>query len=146
LLSSGDNISSSLTLGLRVEVRRSFTQKDVQCFAELSGDDNPIHVSEEYAKKGKFGRPIVHGTLLLGTFSSLIYSKIGGSGCVLVSISSTFKAPAFPDEELAVTATVTEMKRKIVKLNLQCQAVGRDKVILDGEAVILVPVEKEGPS
>ena len=72
LLSSGDNISSSLTLGLRVEVRRSFTQKDVQCFAELSGDDNPIHVSEEYAKKGKFGRPIVHGTLLLGSVHALL--------------------------------------------------------------------------
>ena len=66
-LSSSATPMRCMSVGHRVDVRRSFTQSDVNCFSKLSGDDNPIHLDEEYAKKGQFGKPIIHGTLLLGS-------------------------------------------------------------------------------
>lgn len=55
---------TSMAVGDSISVTRTFTEDDVQAFADLSGDHNPLHLDKEYAKKTRFGRPIVHGVLI----------------------------------------------------------------------------------
>lgn len=85
----------------------TYETEEVQKFAELSGDENPIHVDPDYVdEESHFDNPVVHGVFILGTVSDLLTEFEGE--IVLINISSTFVEPVYHGEEHTVTCTITE--------------------------------------
>lgn len=79
-----------------------FTQEDVETFATLSGDRNPMHVDPEFAKKGEFGRQIVQGMLILCAFSKVYGTQFPGPDSLFISQEVTFLKPVFVGEEYTI--------------------------------------------
>jgi len=96
-----------------------FTGVQVQQFAEFTGDFNPIHVDEEFAKKTKYGRVIVHGLLAALAFSKILVTKFPGPGTIVIHKDITFIRPVFINETykliFKVAAIDFEKNRCIIK-------------------------------
>ena len=128
-----------LHLGDSFSVSRQITDDLVRRFAELSGDHNPIHLDEEFAKATRFGRRIAHGMLSGALISALIGNELSEQKIVYLSQTMRFAAPVFIGDIITATATVTNVRRDkpIVTLQTVCTN-QRGEATLDGEAVIMV--------
>ena len=86
-----------------------FSQAEVASFAELSGDNNPIHIDEAYARETVFKRPIVHGFLVGSVFSRIFGTQYPGIGTIYLSQSMKFLAPVFAGKRYQAKITVKEV-------------------------------------
>lgn len=93
-----------MTQGSQVISVRSFRQTDFDCFAQLSGDDNPIHVDSKFAAQTQFGRTVAHGVLLCSVLRGLIENILPGGR--LIEQSVMFPAPTFADEPMRFVVSV----------------------------------------
>ncbi len=134
-----------LKVGDTYRMRRVITEEDVRIFAELTGDDNPIHLDEEYARKTRFGRPIVHGALLIGYVSKMLGRDFPGHGSIAVSLSARFLRPTPVGSEVEFEAKIVEKieSRKHVRAKVYAYVEG--KMTMGGEAV-LIPPSEENPA
>ncbi|WP_193157309.1 MaoC family dehydratase [Citrobacter cronae] len=126
-------------IGMSASYSQTITDADIKAFAGISGDHNPVHVSETYASESRFGRRIAHGLISASFFSALFGTKLPGNGCVYASQSLSFKYPVFIGDTVEATVTVKSVdiaKRKVI-FDTTCK-VGRKKVIT-GEAEIYIP-------
>jgi acyl dehydratase len=82
------------------EFKRTFTQKDFDRFATLSGDDNPIHIDPDFAANTRFGRTVAHGMLLYSTLSGYLGTQYPGPGSIQVYQEMTFHSPTFVGEQV----------------------------------------------
>ena len=128
-----------LKLGMEETFSRTITETDLRNFSGVSGDTNPMHLNEEYAKTTPFGGCIVHGMLTASLISAVIGTKLPGPGCIYMSQTLKFMAPVRVGDTVYATATVKELifEKKRVVLDTKCY-VG-DTVVIDGEALIKVP-------
>lgn len=135
------NTYESLQVGDTYSTTRHLSAEDVRMFADLTGDDNPIHVDAAYAETTRFGKPIVHGVLLLGIISKVLGRDFPGHGSVAVSISCRFLRPVPVGSEITVEVRVAEKieKHKHVKTRVYVYLNGR--ISLAGEAVLIPPSE-----
>jgi 3-hydroxybutyryl-CoA dehydratase len=118
---------------------RTITAADVDAFAALSGDQNPIHLDEAYAAKTRFGRRIAHGMLVASYISTLLGTKFPGSGTIYMSQTLNFLRPVFLGDTLTVTATVTNFRSdKAIATLATIVTNQRGETILSGEAGCLV--------
>ena len=133
----------SLQVGDSFSVSRSVTAEDVQTFAALTGDDNPIHVDASYAEKTRFGKPIVHGVLLLGFISKVLGRDFPGHGSVAVSVSCRFLRPVPVGSEVTVEVQIAEKieRRKHVRARIHVY-LGK-KTAVGGEAIVIPPNGEE---
>lgn len=126
-------------VGQSAETTKVITEADVLRFAEITGDRNPVHLSEEFAEKTRFGERIAHGLLTAGLLSAVIGMKLPGPGCLYLSQSLSFLAPVrFGDEIVARVEIVEVISEKRLRLKTQCFN-QRKELVLDGEAVIVPP-------
>jgi acyl dehydratase len=118
---------------------RTVTQSDIEQFAELVGDRNPVHVNPDFAKKTRFGRPIAHGMWGLSLVSAVLGTKLPGPGTIYLSQTVQFKAPVFAGDTLTAKVKVLEVRqdKPIVKLETTCEN-QKGELILTGESVVLV--------
>ena len=125
--------------GDTASVTKIVTQEDIEKFAYLSGDHNPIHLDEEHAKGTRFGRRIAHGMLTSSLISNVIGNELPGVGTIYLSQTLQFLAPVFAGDTITARATVTSVRedKPIVKLETVC-ANQRDEVVIKGEATVLV--------
>lgn len=125
--------------GDEAEVRRVITEEDVVNFAKISGDTNPVHLDESYAATTLFGKRIAHGSLCSSYISSVFGTKLPGPGCIYVSQSLRFKAPVYFGDEVVAKVKVTGLvpKKHIAEFRTQCFV--KDKLVLDGEAALMLP-------
>ena len=125
--------------GDTASVTKIITQEDIEKFAKLSGDHNPIHLDEEHAKGTRFGRRIAHGMLTSSLISNVIGNELPGVGSIYLSQTLQFLAPVFAGDTITARATVTSVRedKPIVKLETVC-ANQRDEVVIKGEATVLV--------
>ena len=132
-----------LEVGLRGEYRRVIRQADVELFAQVSGDNNPLHLDEEFAGRTMFEGRIVHGMYTAAMISAVIGTRMPGPGCIYMSQSLRFMAPVRAGDEVMACVTVAELfaAKRRAKMNTECR-VG-DKVVLQGEALILVPSREQ---
>ncbi len=133
----------SLQKGDGFSFTRFISAEDVRDFAKVSGDDNPIHIDEDYiANSTDFERPIVHGVFLLAVVSKVLGRDFPGYGSVAVSLSSKFIRPVLVDSEITVEVKITEKieKRKFVKAKVYVYCEG--KMALGGEAMLVPPSEE----
>ncbi len=135
----------SLSIGDSFSVNRFLSADDVKMFAKLTGDDNPIHIDEEYAQSTRFGKPIVHGVLLLGIISKVLGCDFPGHGSIAVGISVRFLRPVPVGSEVTVEVKISEKidKRKHVKARVYVYHEGR--IAVGGEGTMIPPSENGDP-
>jgi 3-hydroxybutyryl-CoA dehydratase len=128
-----------LSVGQSASYTKTVTEADIVKFAEVSGDNNPVHLDEAFAQTTMFKGRIAHGMLSAGFISTVIGTKLPGSGTIYMSQTLRFKAPVRIGDTVTATCTITEIiteKRRAV-LTTVCK-VG-DTVVIEGEALVMVP-------
>jgi 3-hydroxybutyryl-CoA dehydratase len=128
-----------LSVGQSASYTKTVTEADIVKFADVSGDNNPVHLDEAFAQTTMFKGRIAHGMLSAGFISTVIGTKLPGSGTIYMSQTLRFKAPVRIGDTVTATCTITEIipeKRRAV-LNTSCK-VG-DTVVIEGEALVMVP-------
>lgn len=125
--------------GMSESYSQTITDADIKAFAGISGDRNPIHLSNEYAEKSRFKKRIVHGMISTSFFSSLFGTKLPGEGCLYVSQNINFKRPVYIDDTVTAIVTVSQVDRlkRYVFFNTLCNV--KNKIVIDGTAILYVP-------
>ena len=132
-----------LRLNQTEELEKKITEKDINEFAKLSGDDNPVHTNSDFAKKTIFKQKVAHGFLSASLISMLIATKLPGPGSIYLSQNLKFLAPVFIDDLVRVKVTVEEIDQEKKKVKLQTECFKNEKKIISGEAVVLVNSKKD---
>ena len=128
-----------LELGMSAVYSRTITDTDLRNFSGVSGDTNPMHLNEEYAKNTVFKSCIVHGFLTASLLSTVIGTKLPGPGCLYVSQTLIFKAPVHVGETVYAKAEIIKLISEKRRTVLHTQCFVKEKVVLDGEAVVQLP-------
>jgi len=128
-----------LSVGMAETLTKTVSSNDVVGFAELTGDRNPIHLSEHFAAKTSFGGRIAHGLYTAGLISAVLGTRLPGPGAVYVSQTLNFRAPVRIGDTVEVTVTVAELDEPRQRARLACVCRVGEAVVLDGEALVKVP-------
>lgn len=129
-----------LTVGATASRHKTFTDGEVQLFAQLSEDANPVHLDDSFAAGTRFGRRIVHGMLTAALISAVIGNDLPGPGTIYLSQTLQFKAPVFPGDTVTATVEVTHIRQGRGMVTLATTCTKQDgTVVITGEAVVLVP-------
>jgi len=128
----------TMKVGDSAEITKTIEQSDIDAFANVTGDHNPVHVDEEFAKTTRFGRRIAHGMLTASLISAVLANKLPGEGSVYLGQTLQFVAPVFPGDEITARVTVIEVRedKPILKLETVCVN-QRDEIVIRGEATVL---------
>ena len=128
-----------LKVGMKERLKKTIASSDVIGFAQLTGDRNPIHLSEHFAARTSFGGRIAHGLYTAGLISAVLGTRLPGPGAIYISQTLNFRAPVRIGDTVTVTVTVAELMPEKSRARLACVCkVGRE-VVLDGEALVKVP-------
>lgn len=120
--------------------KRHISADDVQRFAEVVGDLNPIHLDVAFAEKSFFEKRIVHGAFLAGLISKVLGMDFPGQGTVYISQNSVFKRPVYVDTTVSVEIKVTQVLPEKRRLVLDTTILNADgKVCLAGSATVWLP-------
>jgi len=128
-----------LSVGMSAVFAKTVTEADIVLFAGISGDINPVHLNHEFATETMFEGRIAHGMLTASFVSTVIGTRLPGPGAIYLKQSLNFRSPVRAGDTARARATVKEVvpeKRRIV---METVVTVGDKVVLDGEALILVP-------
>ena len=127
-------------VGEKYSYSQVIDDKLVRGFADVTGDHNPLHVDEEFAKKTKFGRRIAHGAILNGIISRVLAENMPGPGTVYLSQLINFRAPVFINETVTLEVAMSELLpkngSKISSVFMKQTGV----VVADGEATVKLPM------
>lgn len=129
--------------GLSETLTKTVDSSDVIGFAEVSGDRNPIHLSEHFAARTPFRTRIAHGLYTASLISAVLGTRLPGPGAIYLSQTLNFRAPVRIGDEVTVTVTVAELMEKGNRARLSCVCSVGDTVVLEGEAVVKVPTHAE---
>lgn len=117
---------------------RSFSEADVETFAQVSRDFNPIHLDAEYARQTKFGRKVAHGMLAVSQFSAIIGTKFPGEGSIYLGQDLKFSKPIFIDEPYLFRVTITHIREDKPIYTLETVCLNQDgEPCIEGTAVVL---------
>jgi 3-hydroxybutyryl-CoA dehydratase len=133
-----------LSVGLTETLRKTIDSADVVGFAEVTGDRNPIHLSEHFAAKTPFGTRIAHGLYTASLISAVLGTRLPGPGAVYISQTLNFRAPVKIGDTVEVTVTVAELMSDKRRARLTCTCSVGDEVVLDGEAWVKVRSKEAG--
>ena len=125
--------------GQYYEKKKKVTQEDVLKFAELSGDFNPIHVDEEYAKNSIFGQRIAHGMLGAAYVSTVIGTKFPGEGTIYMGQNLKFVRPVYPGDELTIRVEIEQLLEKNRARLITTVHNGKKENVIEGEALVKLP-------
>ncbi|MGF1620109.1 MAG: MaoC family dehydratase [Rhodomicrobiaceae bacterium] len=128
-----------LTIGMEATYVRRIHENDVSQFAELSGDDNPIHLDEDFATASAFKGRITHGALTASYISTIFGTILPGPGAIYVSQSVNFRRPVRIGDEVIATARIVELLPEKKRVIFSCDCSVNGKTVLDGEALLMVP-------
>jgi acyl dehydratase len=98
----------AIQVGDRAHLNRLITSEDIEIFAKLTGDKNPLHFDKEFAKQRNFEAPIAHGMLTASFLSTLTGMMIPGKGAILTNVKINFRKPVFVDDVLSIVVEVTK--------------------------------------
>ncbi|HET8707229.1 MAG TPA: MaoC family dehydratase [Pseudomonadales bacterium] len=132
-----------LEIGATADFQKTINDTDLLLFGMSSGDFNPVHFDDEFAKSSQFGERIAHGMLLGSFFSALIANQLPGPGSVYVSQSLNFKRPVKLGDTVTVTVEILEKREKGSRVILKCSIKNQaGKECVDGQAEVIAPKEK----
>lgn len=128
-----------LHLGQEARLVSRVTQADIDAFARISGDTNPVHLDEAYAAATPFKGIIAHGMLTAAYVSAVFGADMPGPGCIYVSQTLNFRGPVRPGDEVVTTVRVVDLLPAKRRARFDCLCKIGDKTVLEGEAILLVP-------
>ena len=142
IIQKGTICVEDLEIGLSRMLQRKITQNDILLFSKISGDENPVHLDAEYAQQTIFGRRIAHGMLTASLISAVIAEQLPGHGTVYLSQTLKFIRPVLPGQLVTSRVLVTHIEYSNRRVTLDCECKVDEKVVLEGEALVLAPSRK----
>ena len=131
-----------ISLGMRETHLKTVMNEDVIGFATLSGDHNPIHLSDHFARKTRFGGRIAHGLYTASLISAVLGMRLPGPGAVYLSQTLNFRGPVRIGDVVAISVEVVGMEPEGRRVRLSCECAVDGKTVLDGEALVSVPARR----
>jgi 3-hydroxybutyryl-CoA dehydratase len=131
-----------LEIGMRRYLQKQVTDRDIELFAEVSTDRNPVHLDDAYAQDTIFEGRIAHGMLTAGLISAVIGEQLPGHGTVYLGQTLKFMAPVRPGDTVLAEVTVTAIDHAKRRVTLETRCAVGDTTVLKGEAVVLAPSRK----
>lgn len=128
-----------LEAGQTAELRRTVTEADIVAFADVTGDDNPLHLDEAYAATTPFKGRIAHGMLSAGYISAVLGTQLPGPGAIYVSQTLNFRRPVRIGDEVTAEVKVAAIDPARGRVTLETACVVAGKTVVEGEAVVMVP-------
>ena len=117
---------------------KQITEEDVKKFSELTGDVNPVHMNEDYAKTTRFEKRIAHGIISAGIISALVGNKMTGVGAIYVSQDLKFKAPVYIGDTLTANGKVIERWEEKRRIKIRTEVLNQyGKVVTEGYAIVM---------
>lgn len=131
--------AQDITLGMTASYEHDVTIDDIDGFAALSGDENPIHIDDDYASKTQFGKRIAHGFFTASFFSAIFGTQLPGPGCMYIAQSLKFRRPVFVGDRVIAEVKVIKIntRKKTVLFETTCSVEG--KKVTTGEGEIFIP-------
>lgn len=132
-------LMDEILVGMCASYSQTITDADIKSFAGLSGDHNPVHISEEYAETSRFKGRIAHGLISASFFSALFGTRLPGPGCVYVSQSLNFKRPVYIGDTVTASVTVVSLNKEKNRVEFDTVCKVKGKIVIDGKAEIFIP-------
>nr|WP_255702984.1 MaoC family dehydratase [Roseivivax sp. GX 12232] len=129
-------------MGMTRYLQKEITDADIEKFADVSTDRNPVHLDDGYARDTIFGGRIAHGMLTAGLVSAVIGEQLPGHGTVYMSQTLKFLAPVRPGDLVHAEVKVTGIEVGKRRVTLECHCAVDGKKVLIGEATVLAPTRK----
>jgi 3-hydroxybutyryl-CoA dehydratase len=133
-----------LSVGMTETLSKTIASSDVVGFAEVTGDRNPIHLSEHFAAKTPFGTRIAHGLYTASLISAVLGTRLPGPGAIYISQTLNFRAPVKIGDTVQVKVSVAELLPEKFRARLACHCAVDGDTVLDGEAWVKVPSKDAG--
>lgn len=131
-----------IEMGMSRHLHKVVTDRDIELFAEVSTDRNPVHLDDDYANDTIFGGRIAHGMLTAGLISAVIGEQLPGHGTVYMGQTLKFLAPVRPGDMVKAQVTVIDIDHAKRRVTLDCVCEIDGKPVLKGEAKVLAPSRK----
>ncbi len=129
-----------LKVGQLYESRATISEEMIERFAQATGDHNPIHLNEDYAKGTIFKRRVAHGMLQAGILSGVMGTRFPGVGTIYLSQTLTFLKPVFIGDEITFRLRVLELIKEKSRVRLETVCINqRGETVLTGEALVMIP-------
>jgi len=126
-------------IGDSASISKTITDRDIQAFADVTGDQNPVHLDDEYAAKTRFGRRIAHGMLSASLISAVLANELPGAGSVYLGQTLKFVKAVFPGDTVTARVTVTGIRHDKPIITLETVCVNHhNELVLKGEATVLL--------
>ena len=130
---------NKIEVGMEASYIQVISDANIKAYAKLSGDNNPLHLSDVYASESRYKKRIAHGLLSASFFSALFGSRLPGNGCVYLSQTLNFKRPVYIND--TVTAIIKVMSidkvKKRVEFSTICKV--KNRIVIEGIAQIFIP-------
>ena len=138
----GTIVIEDLEVGMLRHLTKQVTDADIEMFATISTDRNPVHLDDTYARDTIFEGRIAHGMLTAGLISAVIGEQLPGHGTVYLGQTLKFLAPVRPGDMVRAEVTVEAIDHARRRVTLATRCLVGDTVVLKGEAVVLAPSRK----
>ena len=132
-----------LKVGQEAILSKTITEADIANFSGVTGDNNPVHISDDFASKTIFKKRVAHGFFTASLISTLIATKLPGPGSIYISQTLKFLAPAYIGDNILTRVIIQKIDKEKRRVNLLTECFISDKKILTGEAEILVDKKSE---
>jgi len=132
-----------LQIGMEASFAKRVSEADIVAFAEVTGDKNPVHLDADYAAQTIFKTPIAHGMLTAGYISAVFGMEMPGPGAIYVSQTLNFRAPVRIGDWVVAKVRVMELYPAKRRARFECECSVDGQVVLEGEAVLLVPTRRQ---
>ena len=130
---------NKIEVGMEVSYIQVISDANIKAFAELSGDNNPLHLSDEYASESRYKKRIAHGLLPVSFFSALFGTRLPGYGCVYLSQTLNFKRPVYINDTVTAIIKVMSIDKVIKRVEFSKICKVKNRIVIDGIAQIFIP-------
>jgi 3-hydroxybutyryl-CoA dehydratase len=128
-----------LTVGQSAEITRVVESRDLTAFAEVSGDTNPVHLDEDYAKTTPFQGRIAHGMLSAAYISAVLGTRLPGPGAIYLTQTLKFRRPVKIGDAVTAKVSVAALDERRAHATLSTVCIVDGRTVVEGEAVVMVP-------
>jgi len=128
-----------LEAGMSAELSKAFTEEDLELYARLSTDDNPLHMDESFAARARTGGRILHGMVTASLISAIIGTRLPGPGCLWMEHETRFRAPVRIGDRVHARAVITDVDREKQRVRMLTESRAGGRTVVEGAALVWVP-------
>ena len=134
-------IPMAFEVGKTASITKKITLEDIESFAKISGDDQPVHLSADYASNTRFGGQIAHGTILVGLISAILGNVMAGDDYTVIFLGQSCKwiSPVKLNDSVTAECLVTKVRNDKPIVSLSCICTNQDQVkVMEGTATVYI--------